>query len=216
MDSLLSDEPRARALRRHAVVNAAPMMNPDGVYVGNQRHNVKGVNLNRVWDGSANTETSPEVYAIQGLISEWVDGGYSYDYFIDFHSISGAHPHFAYHPDSSKEPELYHDPQNYHNHLREYLALVNKHAPYFHPTRGATSGSRETLAYHSQRKQYGVPALTPEAGYNRQEYGPTPDALMNPAVHRAVGVGFAKALADYFELEMPEAETEAREEVIAE
>ncbi len=206
MDFILSDAPRAQALRRHAVINAVPVMNPDGIYVGNQRHNVAGINLNRVWDGSANEETSPEVLAVQTLIDTWVEDGYSYDFFIDFHSISGARPHFAYHADSSKEPELYHDPPNYHNHLREYLALVNEHSPYFHPTQGATSGDRETLAYHSQRKQYGVPALTPEGGYNLQEYGPTPDWPMTPEVHRSVGRGFAMALADYFELEVPEAE----------
>jgi len=201
MDFILSDDPKAVALRRGAVVNIAPMANPDGTVAGNYRNNFAGVNLNRVWDGSANLENSPEIYHIQGALDAWVAEGKPYDIFLDFHSTSASGPHFAFHPNSSHQPELYHDPAEYFNDTRAYLALVNEHCAHFHPTRGASGSNDQRLAYHRQREQYGVIALTPEGTYSQVGLGPEEDDYLTPRHHREVGVGFAKALVDYFGLD---------------
>ncbi len=203
MDYILSEEEGARALRANTVINVVPMVNPDGVIAGNYRQNRTGRNLNRKWDGSANAATSPEVLVIKEAIDEWVSDGYSYDMFLDIHSTSGANPHFAFHAAAGVQPSLYHDPPNYHAHTRQWLSLVNDHAPHFHPTRGASTSTNQQLAYHNQRIQYGVLAFTPEGAYNRQNYGPTPNAWMTPQQHYEVGVAMAKAIVDYYELEAP-------------
>ncbi len=203
MDFVLSEEEEARAIRANTVLNVVPMVNPDGVVWGNYRRNRTGRDLNRMWDGSATLAIAPEVVAVQEAIAEWVDEGHSYDMFLDIHSHSGALPHFAFHSASGVQPPLYHDPPNYHAHSRQWLSLVNDHAPFFHPTRGDTSGTNQQLAYHNQRAQYGVLAFTPEGTYSRQNYGPTPSAFQTLVQHRQVGVAMAKAIAEFYELEAP-------------
>lgn len=203
MDYLLSDEEDARALRHNAVINVIPMINPDGVFAGNYRDNFAGVNLNRVWDGSANLTTSPEVVAAETKISEWVNAGHNYDLFLDIHSTSGTNPHFAFHAAASIQPSNYPTPETYHADSRAYLAFVNDYAPNFNPTAGTTTSNAQALAYHRQRIQYGVLAFTPEGAYNRQNFGPNSSDWMTPEVHRQVGVGFARAIVNYFDLEPP-------------
>jgi murein tripeptide amidase MpaA len=46
---LLSDDPRANAMREQFVVKVVPFLNPDGVSRGHFRCDQFGVNLNRVY-----------------------------------------------------------------------------------------------------------------------------------------------------------------------
>lgn len=50
LDYLTSDCPRATALREKAVFKIVPMLNPDGVIVGNQRCSLAASDLNRQVD----------------------------------------------------------------------------------------------------------------------------------------------------------------------
>ncbi|ERE82863.1 cytosolic carboxypeptidase 6-like protein [Cricetulus griseus] len=49
IDFLVSQHPVARVLREHLVFKIAPMLNPDGVYLGNYRCSLMGFDLNRHW-----------------------------------------------------------------------------------------------------------------------------------------------------------------------
>lgn len=200
MEFVLSSDPAALALRRNAVVNVVPFVNPDGATHGNYRNNARGINLNRVWNGTASELTSPEVKAIETAIAAWVAAGNPYHLFVDLHSISGANPHFAYHSDSATQPPLYPTPPTYHADSRRFLALVNSSAPMFHPTNGVTPSTDQRLAYTRQRIRYGVLAFTFEGGYVRHYYGPTPNALMTPDVHRRIGDSLGRAMVDYYAL----------------
>ena len=44
---LLSDEPEADEIRDKFVIKVIPMLNPDGVIVGNYRTSLSGLDLNR-------------------------------------------------------------------------------------------------------------------------------------------------------------------------
>lgn len=47
LDFLAGQSPGAKLIREHFVVCAIPMLNPDGVVVGNNRCSLAGVDLNR-------------------------------------------------------------------------------------------------------------------------------------------------------------------------
>lgn len=49
MELLISSHPIAVTLRQHVIFKIIPMLNPDGVYLGNYRSNIMGVDLNRCW-----------------------------------------------------------------------------------------------------------------------------------------------------------------------
>lgn len=176
------------------------VLNPDGAVAGNYRDNIRGVNLNRVWDGSANAEDSPEVLAVERAIDAWVAAGNDYRMFLDFHSMAGPRRHFAFHGGPAvTKPEYYAE-------TKRYLALVEGFAPVFGARYGASDSRNRALAYHSQREKYGVQALTPEGSYSKHNHGPTPDAFMTPATHREVGVAFGRALVAFHGLMPPPTE----------
>ena len=49
VEMMLSDESVARQLRDTFVFKIIPMLNPDGVIVGNYRCSLAGLDLNRQW-----------------------------------------------------------------------------------------------------------------------------------------------------------------------
>ena len=49
IDFLVSDHEIAHSLREHLVFKIVPVVNPDGVYLGNTRGNLLGMDLNRCW-----------------------------------------------------------------------------------------------------------------------------------------------------------------------
>jgi cytosolic carboxypeptidase protein 2/3 len=49
IEFILSDELEARNLRSNYVFKIIPMLNPDGVIVGNYRCSLSGLDLNRQW-----------------------------------------------------------------------------------------------------------------------------------------------------------------------
>lgn len=46
---LTSSHAKAAALRERAIIKLVPMLNPDGVFLGNYRCNSLGLDLNRLW-----------------------------------------------------------------------------------------------------------------------------------------------------------------------
>lgn len=201
MQFITSDDPDAVTLRENSIIHVAPCANPDGVFIGNYRDNAAGINLNRVWDGSANMNMSPEVFLIEQKIEETIsDNDGDYVFMADLHSTSGSNPHFAFHAGASQVPELYPTPETYHTDSRRYLALVEDQAQHFNPTQGASSSTDTRLCYHNERIDRGVLSFTFEGGYIRQYHGANPQAFMTPELHREVGVAMGRALVEYYEL----------------
>ncbi|WP_426369646.1 M14-type cytosolic carboxypeptidase [Pseudocolwellia sp. HL-MZ7] len=59
-----------------------PNINPDGVYAGNWRHNIKGVDLNRDWKNFNQVETKQ----INEYLEQLVAQGQKVSFAVDFHS----------------------------------------------------------------------------------------------------------------------------------
>jgi len=76
---LLSDDPRAAALRRAFVVHAVPQMDPDGIAQGNLY--CPAGNMNRQWG----LGTAPETGAVETFVRKLAAQGHSVELFMDFH-----------------------------------------------------------------------------------------------------------------------------------
>ncbi len=83
--TLISDSDLAIEFRKHFVVKAFPMLNPDGVVNGHWRHNAKGVDLNRDWQNFNQPETRSVQFALTPILNDPSKRVY---YGIDFHSTN--------------------------------------------------------------------------------------------------------------------------------
>jgi hypothetical protein len=93
---LISDHVHARTLRQNLIFHIVPMLNPDGVFLGNYRCSSIGHDLNRYW---LNPEQwcHPTIWATrQLLLNLKSDPSINLDFFIDMHSHSSATNGFMY------------------------------------------------------------------------------------------------------------------------
>ncbi len=68
---LTSDHPAAKALREVLVVKIIPMLNPDGVFLGNYRCNALGLDLNRLWHAPP-LFGAPTIHAVRNLAQSYM------------------------------------------------------------------------------------------------------------------------------------------------
>ena len=69
----MSGSMQARALRKRIVFKIVPMMNVDGVIIGNYRTSMSGNDLNRKFH-APDSRVHPEVSAVKDLIADIVYG----------------------------------------------------------------------------------------------------------------------------------------------
>lgn len=72
LDFLVSDDEGAKYLRNNFVFKIVPMLNPDGVIMGNYRCNLAGFDLNRQWM-TPNSKQQPEIYAVKSMIKKTLE-----------------------------------------------------------------------------------------------------------------------------------------------
>jgi hypothetical protein len=98
IDFLISDDVYAAGFRDNYVWYIVPMVNPDGVYVGNSRATSEGNDPNRDWHPS-NTDTVEVNIVRSDIVSK--NTAYGIDMFIDWHSQindDGVWENFIYAP----------------------------------------------------------------------------------------------------------------------
>ncbi|XP_050083944.1 cytosolic carboxypeptidase 6 isoform X2 [Anopheles aquasalis] len=89
-------QPIAKALREHVVFKIVPMLNPDGVFLGNNRCNVVGHDLNRSWN-RLSQYTHPTLSAVMKMLKEYDNSScYQVDFVIDIHAHSSLTGTFIY------------------------------------------------------------------------------------------------------------------------
>lgn len=69
LEFLLSSHPIAVILRENFVFKIIPMINPDGVFLGNNRCNLIGQDLNRAWN-IATEFSHPTILAAKNMLKE--------------------------------------------------------------------------------------------------------------------------------------------------
>lgn len=94
IEFLLSRSPVAEKLRSRFIFKIIPMLNPDGVEIGNFRYNMHGYDLNRMWV-DASPSTSPEIYYTKQMVIKTL-GSRDIYLFCDFHGHSSKSNFFMY------------------------------------------------------------------------------------------------------------------------
>ncbi|XP_062250790.1 cytosolic carboxypeptidase 6 [Platichthys flesus] len=96
IDFLVSQHPVAQILRDHVIFKIVPMLNPDGVYLGNYRCSLMGFDLNRHWQDPS-PWAHPTLHAVKQLIMQMnQDPRVSLEFYIDVHAHSTMLNGFMY------------------------------------------------------------------------------------------------------------------------
>lgn len=69
LEFLLGSHPTANTLREHFIFKIVPMLNPDGVFLGNNRCNLIGQDMNRSWN-IATEFSHPTIVAAKRMLRE--------------------------------------------------------------------------------------------------------------------------------------------------
>ncbi|KAL1530853.1 hypothetical protein AB1Y20_001747 [Prymnesium parvum] len=94
LDFLTSDAPEATALRRRVLFLIVPMLNPDGVIVGNYRCSLAAADLNRRW-AKPSSRLHPTVHALKRLLLR-LQARQSIAMYVDLHGHSRKQHVFMY------------------------------------------------------------------------------------------------------------------------
>jgi cytosolic carboxypeptidase protein 2/3 len=94
LEFLISDSDVAKQLRDTYVFKIVPMLNPDGVVLGNYRCSLSGQDLNRQW-ANATARLYPEIFYTKQMLNKTV-GSRPINFFIDVHGHSRKKNIFMY------------------------------------------------------------------------------------------------------------------------
>ncbi|HWL14330.1 MAG TPA: M14-type cytosolic carboxypeptidase [Opitutus sp.] len=88
---VVSDDPRAQALRDRTIFRFMPMVDPDGSATGGVRFNANGYDLNRHWDridlrDKAVLRAMPESWYVKKSIVGWLGAGQRIDLLVNLHN----------------------------------------------------------------------------------------------------------------------------------
>ncbi|CAG0883042.1 unnamed protein product [Cyprideis torosa] len=96
LDFLCSSHPIAVTLREHIIFKVIPMLNPDGVFYGNHKTNIMGMDLNRQWHEPSEW-AHPTVFAAKNFIQDLdEDKNVDLDFVLDLHANSSLVGTFIY------------------------------------------------------------------------------------------------------------------------
>jgi len=189
LEAFTADTEPARRLRRTLMLKIVPMLNPDGVVLGNYRCSAVGVDLNRQWHEPHETKM-PTIHALKRLLRGLV-GTEQLLLFCDLHGHSRKRNIFAYGCESLRGPTR----------LRERLfprLLADCH----HFSLGGCSfkvlKSKETTGRVVVWRQFATPhSFTLEASFCGADFGPGAGAHFNIGHLKEMGAAFVPALLEF-------------------
>ena len=227
VDFVLSDDPYARALRNNVIFNIVPMVNPDGVAVGNYRVSTRrstahphGVDLERQWAHPYDSP-EPEIIPLRESIEEFM--GTVADpapnpirILLNLHSThGGGYPYHFVHQPIWNQPGDFGVNQEVYDLEMEWVAAFRARSPFV--DRG-TDGSSilggaarpfvESMVFDRWSRflewtdppnnQPPVMAITYEGTYG---FGPDGQTWNTPEDYRLNGEEMALAIADFLGIE---------------
>jgi hypothetical protein len=104
IDLLIGDSDEAKYLRDNFIFKVIPMLNPDGVIIGNYRTSLAGCDLNRRWH-NPNPILHPEIYYSKEMILK-LSPQLKMGLIIDLHGHSNAYNTFMYGNHITEQPSV--------------------------------------------------------------------------------------------------------------
>ncbi|XP_068627999.1 cytosolic carboxypeptidase 2 [Battus philenor] len=193
MDYLTGDTNQARELREKFIFKLVPMLNPDGVIVGNNRCSLTGKDLNRQYR-TVIRETYPPVWHTKVMIRR-LQEECGVAMYVDLHAHSRKHNVFIYGCESRRNSD---------RHLQEQVfpLMLHKNA--------ADKFSFENCKFRIQRSKEGTGRVvvwmlgisnsyTMEASFGGTELGSRMSTHFSVQDYESLGRTFCETLLDFYD-----------------
>ena len=197
IDYLVGPSLDAKTLRDNFVFKIVPMLNPDGVVVGNYRTSLAGLDLNRMWRDPSRRVT-PSIYAIKMMIRRLQEDR-DVVLFCDLHGHSRKHNVFCYGcaHDSRSETKA---ANRYAEMIFPRLLWRNSSVFSFSDCSFKVQRAKESTARVVVRRELGiVNSFTLEATLAGPNFGRLAGTHLTPSPLRDVGHAFCDTILDYFD-----------------
>ena len=189
LEAVTADTEPARRLRRMLMLKIVPMLNPDGVVLGNYRCSAVGVDLNRQWQDPHEVKM-PSIFALKRLMRGIVATEQLLLY-CDLHGHSRKRNVFAYGCEITKGP----------NRLRERVfPRLLAECPHFSfpGCSYKVLRSKDTTGRVVVSRQFATPnSFTIEASFCGADFGRGAGAHYSIAHLKEMGAAFVPALLDF-------------------
>ena len=195
IDYLVGPSLDAKILRDNFVFKLVPMLNVDGVVVGNYRCSLAGLDLNRMWR-DASRRITPSIFACKAMLRRLQEDR-DVVLFCDLHGHSRKHNVFCYGCDSRHDPR---PDRRYQEMIFPRLLWRNSSVFSFSDCSFKVQRSKESTARVVVRKELGIiNSFTLEASLAGPNFGRLAGTHLTPAVLREVGHAFCDTILDYFD-----------------
>ena len=186
IDFIVSEDPRAKLLRSLFVFKIIPMLNPDGVFRGNYRGDMRGVNLNRVYV-DPDQFMYPTIWAAKTYVTDMLLKSGCVSWYFDFHGHANKWGCFLFGnwvPDIPKQIEM-----------MTFARLMHFNCPLFDfgecdfaPKGMLDTASKPSTAVGSNQMYWTDTAAGRDASFdNMQSIEKTKDGTGRVAMYRAIG-----------------------------
>jgi len=185
LDAVTSDSEEAALLRRTIVLKIVPMLNPDGVILGNYRCGLAGVDLNRQWS-DPNEQHMPTIYNLKKMMRGLVAQD-QLMLFCDLHGHSRKPNIFVYGCEGGRTPRL----------VERIFPRLLANCPHFNFSCCSFKvlRSKETTGRVVVWRQFGMPhSFTLEASFCGADFGAGAGLHFNTAHLKEMGAEFVPAL----------------------
>ncbi|NQZ88147.1 MAG: succinylglutamate desuccinylase/aspartoacylase family protein [Colwellia sp.] len=150
VETLLANNDLANNFRENYNVLVIPNINPDGVFMGNWRHNANGLDLNRDWIKFS----QPEIRHVNNYLKSLVAKGEKIKFAIDFHS-TGKDIFYTLPVNYGVEAPYF---------VKHWLGSLDKAMPNFTVIQQPGSKPDQGVAKQYFADNYNVHAITYEVG----------------------------------------------------
>ncbi|XP_063874130.1 uncharacterized protein LOC135107747 isoform X3 [Scylla paramamosain] len=193
LDFLTADHSKAHELRSQFIFKIIPMLNPDGVIVGNHRCSLVGRDLNRQYKMVVK-EMFPAIWHTKAMVRRLIDE-YGVVMYGDFHAHSRKHNIFIYGCENRRNQD---------NHLREQIFPLLLHY------NGGDKFSFRSCKFKVHRCKEGTARVvvwmmgvlhsyTMEASFGGASEGPRAGTHYNIHDFTSMGRQFCETLFEYFD-----------------